>query len=61
MEEGGALDYMLNSQQLWLFSKLRNVYYEQWSLYVRCHFIQRYTLLVPGWRPFCLQNCLKSL
>ncbi len=24
------------------------------------HFI-RYTLLVPGWTPFCLQNCLNSL
>ncbi len=24
------------------------------------HFI-RYTLLVPGWTPFCLQNCLKEL
>ncbi len=24
------------------------------------HFI-RYTLLVPGWNPFCLQNCLNSL
>ncbi len=24
------------------------------------HFI-RYTLLVPGWIPFCLQNCLNSL
>ncbi len=23
------------------------------------HFI-RYTLLVPGWTPFCLQNCLNS-
>ncbi len=23
------------------------------------HFI-RYTLLVPGWSPFCLQNCLNS-
>ncbi len=23
------------------------------------HFI-RYTLLVPGWTPFCLQNCLIS-
>ncbi len=23
------------------------------------HFI-RYTLLVPGWTPFCLQNCLDS-
>ncbi len=24
-----------------------------------CHFI-RYTLLVMGWTPFCLQNCLNS-
>ncbi len=24
------------------------------------HFI-RYTLLVPDWTPFCLQNCLNSL
>ncbi len=31
--------------------------YEQHTL--TCHFI-RYTLLVPGWTPFCLQNCLNS-
>ncbi len=34
--------------------KLRNV-----GSALTGHFI-RYTLLVPGWTPFCLQNCLNS-
>ncbi len=29
------------------------------KLYITGHFI-RYTLLVPGWTPFCVQNCLNS-
>ncbi len=30
-----------------------------WLYTLTGHFI-RYTLLVPGWTPFCLQNCLNS-
>ncbi len=37
-----------------------SIYFENIYMYTLTgHFI-RYTLLVPGWTPFCLQNCLNS-
>ncbi len=55
----------LTSYVLWYISKIKDctthrytyIYIYIYIYTLTGHFI-RYTLLVPGWTPFCLQNCL---
>ncbi len=46
---------------LWIdgYTRWMDIYIYIYIYTLTGHFI-RYTLLVPGWTPFCLQNCLNS-
>ncbi len=53
------LKYINNYFYCLIILLLLNIYLHIHTYTLTGHFI-RYILLVPGWTPFCLQNCLNS-